>query len=198
MNKMLSKNKMSKTCNLGYHRSDAAFQNLTVNNKLTVKNSLKSVKAEIGRLNSLVDNSLSQQFVGSYTSTSTSNPLASTHILPSGPTNESDVNDVVSVRKSFYTDAALRVDNFHVTVVSPNETTGATFDVSVAAGVTLAATSDIITLSISGVLNVPKQASNTTGSVIIPANSFVSIHIVIPTGTSANFQVNWTLETTKL
>jgi hypothetical protein len=195
-------------CNLNRPPTDAVFQNVAVNNQLRVNKILKVTSAEVGRLCSLLNRSQHQQkLVGSYKNTAASpNPVIpvlpdgfSTYIFPSGATIENtNTGSNITVNNAFYTDAELSIDKFQITVTgSSTQTTPVTFQVSIGYGPNPSNVGavDVATLSVSNVTSVPLHATYDSSPVIIPANSYVSVHIVLPNGASVQptCEVGWSI-----
>lgn len=191
-------------CNLNRPPTDACFPNVAVNNQLRVNKILKVTSAEVGRLCSLLNRSQHQQkLVGSYKNTA-SNPFFisdgfSTYIFPSGATIENtNTGSNITVNNAFYTDAELSIDKFQITVTGSSlQTTPVTFQVSIGYGPNPSNVGavDVATLSVSNVTSVPLHATYDSSPVIIPANSYVSVHIVLPNGASVqpNCEVGWSI-----
>lgn len=201
-------NKMS-TCNTGRPPADATFQNLVVNDQLRVNNVLKSTKGEIERLCSVYAR---QQLplIGTYLDSRTSldpPPLQniSTYVVPVGNTTQAIALPSPTIASMFYTDAELRVDKFQATVIGAGAQLipGLTFNVSISVtqNIPTPIPSDILTLSMPNVTTTLKQSTNETGTVHIPANSFISIHIDISAASgeiAPGCMVQWLLLTTKV
>lgn len=201
------------TCNTGRPPADATFQNLVVNDQLRVNNVLKSTKGEIERLCSVLDSVDARQqlpLIGTYldSRSPTSAPLQniSTYLVPVGNTTQAIALPSPTIATMFYTDAELRVDKFQATVIGSGAQLipGLTFNVSISVtpNIPTPIPSDILTLSIPNVTTTLNQSTNETGTVHIPANSFISIHIDISAAASFTIapgcMVQWFLLTTKV
>lgn len=187
------------TCNFGRPQTDADFQNMGVNNELRINDTLKATTTEIQQLCSTIDNSY--VMVGSYSFGGSITGSFSTYTLPSGKASETIVRSSPSVYTSFYTDRALRVDKFQVTVIGNSQfSTPITVNVSLASGSVTTSMSDVVTLTIPDVLPTTAQHAtydvNNTESVVIPANSYVSVHIATPN--YSIFTMDWSLFITKV
>lgn len=192
-------------CDLGRPPRDAAVENLSVNDTLRVNKLLKVTKAEIDRLCAVDDNN-TITFTGSFEYFDEQNPQTpisnySLWTLPTGAkyVNNSSVSTVgdPALNLTLYTDKELVIEYFQVTssdYTNPSSTQN--INVSVSSGATPASVTDILTLNL---LNINPNAARATyegSNVVIPANSFYSIHLRQGAGSVGGVSIirtSWTL-----
>lgn len=181
---------MSLICNTGRPPKDDALQNLTVNDTLRVNNLLKSTKAEIDRL--CARDQVASLVLGGSVIYSTQEPSAieNVYALPSGSTILNGQSPA-AVSDLWYTSQDLIIDKFQVAALSPvagplNVAVGVTSDPAVSP-------TDVLTIPFSLSASTVDVETDVSGTVLIPAGSYVVIHVTSTATDLADVRVSWTL-----
>jgi hypothetical protein len=181
---------MSLICNTGRPPKDDALQNLTVNDTLRVNNLLKSTKAEIDRLCTR-DQSASLVLAGSLIQSVVQPSLLDLPALPSGSTIRNVPQIVAVVSDFWYTSEDLIIDKFQVAALST-----VAGPLNVAVGVTsdpVVLPTDVLTIPFDLSANIVNVQTDVSGTVAIPAGSYVTIHVTSPVTDLSDVRVSWTL-----
>lgn len=182
---------MSLICNTGRPPKDDALQNLTVNDTLRVNNLLKSTKAEIDRLCGRDQSAASVVLAGSLTRSGFLPSLIDLSALPSGSTIRIGTQISAVVSDFWYTSEDLIVDKFQVAAVSTvagplNVAVSVTSDPAVLP-------TDVLTIPFDLSANIVNVQTDVSGTVAIPAGSYVTIHVTSPATDLSDVRVSWTL-----
>lgn len=185
---------MSLICNTGRPAKDDALQNLTVNDTLRVNNRVKSTKAEIDRLCSQIETvqNIPTVLAGSllYVEEGSPNGLE-LFLLPSGFTLITNpLMNEPPCEALWYTPQDFTVEKLQVSISS---SVNATIDVSV--GVLSSPTgpiTNVSTMTLSASTTATLQTS-VPSNIVIPAGSYVTIHISSTSVNLSDVRASWTL-----
>lgn len=181
---------MSLICNTGRPPKDDALQNLTINDTLRVNNLIKSTKAEIDRLCPPNQN-VPIVLGGSMYYNPEGSAAIDLKTFPSGLTEHFTSTNSPSVSNFWYTPEDLTVSKFQVAAYANS---AVILDVSISTtSDPLSPPVDLLTvqLALNGTNN--SIQSDDSGSVVIPAGSYVTIRNVTSTSGPNEIYVSWIL-----